>query len=157
THKIAITAHRIQDITESSVVFKYKDYADGNKQKQMKLSHAEFLRRFEQHILPRRFVKIRHYGLLQNHGKIQRLNTIRKQLKLEPLPVKVKVPVSQRLLEKYGRDVTICPTCNKGKLVLYQHHLPGNNKLYSIETKPATTKTKFNIRSAALNNMRELK
>ncbi|MEO6668303.1 MAG: transposase, partial [Ferruginibacter sp.] len=118
THKIAITAHRIQDITESSVVFKYKDYADGNKQKQMKLSHAEFHRRFEQHILPRRFVKIRHYGLLQNHGKIQRLNDIRKQLKLQPLPVKVKVPVSQRLLEKHGRDITICPTCNKGKLVL---------------------------------------
>lgn len=118
THKIAITAHRILSITESSVLFKYKDYADGDKQKQMFLSHAEFLRRFEQHILPRRFVKIRHYGLLQNHGKIQRLNVIRKQLKLEPLQVKAKIPVSQRLLEKFGRDITLCPTCNKGKLVL---------------------------------------
>lgn len=69
THKIAITAHRIVSITEHSVLFKYKDYADGHKQKQIPLSHGEFLRRFEQHILPRRFVKIRHYGLLQNHGK----------------------------------------------------------------------------------------
>ena len=118
THKIAITAHRILSITAGSVIFKYKDYADANKQKQMTLSHTEFLRRFEQHILPRRFVKIRHYGLLQNHGKIKRLNAIRKQLKLKPLPAKVKIPVSQRLLEKYGSDITLCPTCNKGKLIL---------------------------------------
>ena len=118
THKIAITAHRIISISEHSVGFKYKDYADGNKQKEMTLSHAEFLRRFELHILPRRFVKIRHYGLLQNHGKIKRLNNIRRQLNLQPLPVKVQVPVCQRMLEKYGKDITLCPACNKGKLML---------------------------------------
>ncbi len=118
THKIAITAHRIADISEHSISFKYKDYADGNQQKEMTLSHAEFLRRFELHILPRRFVKIRHYGLLQNHGKIKRLNAVRQQLDLQPLPVKVQVPVGQRMLEKYGKDITLCPVCNKGKLVL---------------------------------------
>jgi hypothetical protein len=118
THKIAITAHRINSISEYSVSFKYKDYADGNKQKEMTLSHAEFLRRFEMHLLPRRFVKIRHYGLLQNHGKIKRLNSIRQQLHLQPLPAKVQVPVSQRMLEKYGKDITLCPKCNRGKLVL---------------------------------------
>ncbi len=116
--KIAITTHRILAITEGGISFKYKDYADGSKQKQMALSHAEFLRRFEQHILPRRFVKIRHYGLLQNHGKTRRLSAIRKQLKLNPLPVKVTIPVSQRRLEKYGRDITLCPACHKGRLVL---------------------------------------
>jgi len=118
THKIAITAHRIKAISEHSVTFKYKDYADGNAQKEMTLSHAEFLRRFELHILPRRFVKIRHYGLLQNHGKIKRLNAIRQQLKLQPLPPKVQVPVTIRMLEKYGKDITLCPKCNKGRLVL---------------------------------------
>jgi len=117
THKIAITAHRITGITESSVTFKYKDYADGDKQKEMALSIAEFLRRFELHILPKRFVKIRHYGLLQNHGKTKRLNTIRQQLRLSPLPAKVQVPVSQRMLEKFGKDITICPKCNRGKLI----------------------------------------
>ena len=100
TYKIAITTHRIVTISEHSVTFKYKDYADGNAQKEMTLSLAEFLRRFELHILPRRFVKIRHYGLLQNHGKRKRLNTLRGQLKLQPLPPKVQVPVSQRMLEK---------------------------------------------------------
>lgn len=118
THKIAITAHRITGISEHSISFKYKDYADGNQQKEMTVSHAEFLRRFELHILPRRFVKIRHYGLLQNHGKIKRLNAVRQQLDLQPLPVKVQVPVCQRMLEKYGKDITLCPACHKGKLVL---------------------------------------
>jgi hypothetical protein len=117
THKIAITTHRIISISEESVRFKYKDYADGDKQKEMTLSITEFLRRFELHILPKRFVKIRHYGLLQNHGKTKRLNVIRQQLSLGPLPVKVQVPVSQRMLEKYGKDITLCPKCNKGKLV----------------------------------------
>ena len=100
TYKIAITTHRIVTISEHSVTFKYKDYADGNAQKKMTLSLAEFLLRFELHILPRRFVKIRHYGLLQNHGKRKRLNALRRQLKLQPLPPKVQVPVSQRMLEK---------------------------------------------------------
>lgn len=77
THKIAITSHRITGIDEANVKFRYKDYADGNKQKEMALSIPEFLRRFELHILPKGFVKIRHYGLLQNHGKIKRLNAIR--------------------------------------------------------------------------------
>jgi len=118
THKIAITPHRIISISEHSVLFKYRDYADGNVQKEMALSHAEFLRRFELHILPKRFVKIRHYGLLQNHGKRKRLNNIREQLKLQPLPPKVQIPVTVRMLEKYGKDITLCPKCNTGKLML---------------------------------------
>jgi hypothetical protein len=118
THKIAITTSRIKSITEHSVLFKYRDYADDNKQKEMHLSHAEFLRRFELHILPRGFVKIRHFGLLQNHGKTTRLNAIRKQLKLPELRQRVQIPVSILLLEKYGKDITLCPTCHAGKLVL---------------------------------------
>ncbi|CAN5562586.1 IS91 family transposase [soil metagenome] len=118
THKVAITSHRIINISEHSVLFNYRDYADGNRQKEMMLSHAEFLRRFELHILPKRFVKIRHYGLLQNHGKTTRLNKIRKQLKLQPLPPKVQVPVTVRMLEKYGKDITLCPKCKTGKLML---------------------------------------
>ena len=139
THKIAITAHRILSISEHSVSFKYKDYADGNKQKEMTLSHEEFLRRFERHILPRGFVKIRHYGLLQNHGKIKRLNAVREQLKLQPLPVKVQVPVSQRMLEKYGKDITLCPKCNRGKLVLISITYPAQNNIIRLKRKELVT------------------
>ena len=134
THKIAITSQRIISISEHSVLFNYRDYADGNRQKEMHLSHAEFLRRFELHILPRRFVKIRHYGLLQNHGKIKRLNAIRAQLKLSPLPPKVQVPVTVRMLEKYGKDITLCPKCNTGKLVLIHIDYGGS----AIPARPQT-------------------
>ena len=125
---MAITSHRITGISEENVKFKYKDYADGDKQKEMALSIPEFLRRFELHILPKRFVKIRHYGLLQNHGKIKRLNAVREQLKIGPLRVKVQVPVSQRMLEKYGKDITLCPKCNRGKLELICTSYPDPNK-----------------------------
>ncbi len=82
THKTAITKHRIVSITEHSVTFNYKDYTDDSRQKKMPLSTAEFLRRFELHFLPRGFVKIRHYGFLQNHGKTTRLNEVRKKMQL---------------------------------------------------------------------------
>ena len=129
THKIAITSHRITGITDGNVNFKYKDYTDDNRQKEMALSIPEFIRRFELHILPKGFVKIRHYGLLQNHGKIKRLNAIRAQLHLGAMPVKVHVPVSQRMLEKYGKDITLCPKCNKGKLVWICTTYPKTDKL----------------------------
>lgn len=118
THKVAITRHRITGITAHSVTFKYKDYADYSRQKSMTLSIAEFLRRFELHFLPRRYVKIRHYGFLHNHGKITRLNAIRKEMQLQPLRPKVIIPVAQRMLEQYGHDITQCPVCKQGQMVL---------------------------------------
>jgi len=118
THKVAITKHRITSITEHSVSFKYKDYADGSRQKTMVISIAEFLRRFELHFLPKRFVKIRHYGYLQNHGKTARLNSVRKEMNLHPLPPKINIPVAQRMLEQYGTDISLCPKCKQGKMIL---------------------------------------
>ncbi|MCO5248180.1 MAG: transposase [Chitinophagales bacterium] len=82
THKVAITSHRILEITDTTITFKYKDYQDGNKQKEMPLSHEEFLRRFEQHILPKGFVKIRHSGFLSHQNKNERLSSICSELDL---------------------------------------------------------------------------
>ena len=118
THKTAITRHRIVAITAYSVTFKYKDYAAGSKQKTMVLSIAEFLRRFELHFLPRQYVKVRHYGFMQNQGKTTRLNAVRQQLHLPALPPKINIPVAQRMLEQYGTDISLCPQCKRGKLVL---------------------------------------
>lgn len=118
SHKVAISKHRIVGISPQSVSFKYKDYADGSKQKTMVLSIVEFLRRFELHFLPRGYVKIRHYGYLQNHSKTKRLNAVRKTMNLQPLPPKVQVPVAVRMLEKYGHDITQCPKCKTGRLQL---------------------------------------
>ncbi len=126
THKVAITAHRILQINNETISFKYKDYADGNKQKIMMLEHAEFLRRFEQHILPKSFVKIRHAGYLHARDKMQRIASVCKQLKLPAPMQRVHTPVALRLLLQTGKDITVCPVCKKGKMELVKtfiyHH-----------------------------------
>lgn len=118
THKVAITSHRILSLDDSTITFKYKDYKDGNKQKEMTLSHEEFLRRFEQHILPKGFVKIRHSGFLSHQNKTERLKGICKQLEITPPPPKVKLPVATLAAMKYGVDITQCSVCKTGKLEL---------------------------------------
>ncbi len=135
THKIAITKHRILKIDETHVLFKYKDYADGNQTKEMNLAHAEFLARFEQHILPRRFVKIRHYGFLQNRNKRKRIAEIRESLGLEQARPLIKITVAQRMLEKYGKDVFKCPICENGRLMLVKTIRPYNDYKINIDIK----------------------
>jgi len=80
THKIAISNHRIKSIEEQTVTFVYKDYREKGAKKEMTLSHEEFIRRFSLHILPKRFVKIRHYGFLSSTWKRQKLKLLQQQL-----------------------------------------------------------------------------
>jgi len=124
THKIAITKHRIKNVSGTTVSFSYKDYADGSKTKEMQLSQEEFLRRFEQHILPKRFVKIRYYGYLQNRNKHQRINEIREFLLLEPRKAMVKVPMEIRMLSRFGIDILKCPCCENGRMMLVRSVYP---------------------------------
>ena len=65
-HKIAISNNRIKSIDAQNVTFAYKDYRVAGAKKKMTLTHQEFIRRFALHILPKRFVKIRHYGFLSS-------------------------------------------------------------------------------------------
>lgn len=106
---MAITHHRIISLEEGKVTFRYKDYHDGDKQKIMILSQEEFVRRFEKHILPKGFVKIRSYGFLKHYNKTERLNVLRKNMTLPPALPKVILPVRLRLLERYGKDIARCP------------------------------------------------
>lgn len=102
THRIAISNHRIKSISEKEVVFTYKDYRDQNKRKEMTLSGQEFLRRFVQHILPKGFVRIRHYGFLSPSQK-KVLRKIQQQLGVN------KPTISE---DKHGVIKQIkCPKC----------------------------------------------
>jgi hypothetical protein len=80
THKVAISNHRIKNVDEKSVTFSYKDYKTGAQVKEMTLSHAEFVRRFAQHILPKGLVRIRHYGILSSTWKRARLPELQQKL-----------------------------------------------------------------------------
>ena len=64
THKIAISNHRIQAVGKDTVTFGLKNYKKDGKKESLSLKSEEFIRRFAQHILPKRFVRIRHYGFL---------------------------------------------------------------------------------------------
>ncbi len=132
THKVAITAHRILHIGHNDITFKYKDYNDDDRQKVMTLSHAEFVRRFEQHILPHRFVRIRHAGFLCHRGKTERLQRIHTQLQLPPPPPKVTVPLHIQVMQRTGIDITICPVCKTGKLQLLNSYKYINGKMINV-------------------------
>ena len=77
THRVAIGNSRLVDFSNGQVSFTYKDYADASQTKTMKLGGVEFLRRWVQHVLPRGFVKIRHYGLLANREREAKLESCR--------------------------------------------------------------------------------
>ncbi len=126
THKIAITNNRIIEVNQDNVTFKYKDYNDSNKTKLMTLPVNEFIKRFEQHILPKRFVKTRHYGILGNFKRKARINAILAKMQLPIHPPLVQVPFQLRLLEKYGTNITICNKCKKGNFILVDIVYPRN-------------------------------
>ena len=105
THKVAISNHRLQKVTDTDVSFTYKDYRESGKNKTMCLTHREFVRRFAQHILPLRFVRIKHYGILSSTWKRGKLQALQSELKVKRPEAKTKT-----LLRK-------CPCCKTGTLI----------------------------------------
>jgi hypothetical protein len=119
THKVAISNHRIKRIDiDNNVTFEYKDYTDEGKKKKMALPGSEFLRRYEQHILPPRFCKIRHYGYLGNYKRKERVNKILQQMDIPQHPKQLLISSAIRMIEKYGTDALLCSRCKKAKLEL---------------------------------------
>jgi hypothetical protein len=80
THRVAISNHRLLSFDGERVTFRWKDYAHGNRQKIMTLTAVEFQRRFFLHVLPKGFVRIRHFGFLANRFRSSRLALGRKLL-----------------------------------------------------------------------------
>lgn len=115
SHKIAISNHRIKDISQGKVTFTYKDYAAAGQQKLMTLDATEFLRRFCLHILPPGFMKIRHYGFLASRVK-QKLRMEQMMLGIIPRP-KEKTDWKEITKSKLGYDVEACPCCTTGRMI----------------------------------------
>lgn len=105
THRIAISNHRLQMVDEYNTTFSYKDYKSKGCKKQMTLSNPEFIRRFALHILPHRFVRIRHYGILSSTWKRTKFIALRKQLNMPSAKVAIKTKLHS------------CPCCKTGTLI----------------------------------------
>lgn len=115
THKIAISNHRIAEITNDAVTFRYKDYRDVSKNKMMTLPAMEFMRRFSLHILPKGFMRIRHYGILSSKRKQKTLPLIHEQLnsRYQKMESKDWKQISTDL--NYNPDC--CPVCKKQTMI----------------------------------------
>ena len=114
THKIAISNHRITNLDDETISFSYKDYRKGGQQQVMTLQAMEFIRRFAMHVLPRGFVRIRHYGILSATSKSQALPAIRQQLPQKP---DRQVQELRQLLEY---NPLLCPCCGKETMIMLQ-------------------------------------
>jgi hypothetical protein len=126
THRVALSPRRLLAADATSVTFAYKDYADGSRPKTMTLNTAEFVRRFALHVLPERFVKIRHYGLLGNRHKQERLAHARALLGVAPPPEPKPLPeLLQAPLPRVPPKC--CPFCQR----------PGLVKLREVPPRPA--------------------
>lgn len=115
SHKIAISNHRIKKIENGEVTFSFKDYAERGKQKLMKIKHEEFLRRFCLHILPPKFMKIRHYGILANRNK-ERLHKQQMMMGV-PFTKKEKLNWKEIARQNLNFDADACPCCKTGKMI----------------------------------------
>ncbi|MCB2298160.1 IS91 family transposase [Clostridium tagluense] len=114
THRVAISNKRIINIENGTVTFKWRDYKDESKCKIMTIAADEFIRRFLIHILPSRFMKIRHYGLLGNRNKTTKLKLC-KQLTNTPIIIKEKLSTLMLIQKLTGRDCSKCPICGSPK------------------------------------------
>ena len=117
THKVAISNHRLVDFDRQYVRFHWRDYADRNRKKTMRLHADEFIRRFLLHVLPFRFTRIRHYGLLSNRDRNQKLAACRALLGQDPTQPPPPETPTIMMLRLTGIDITMCPCCKQGTLV----------------------------------------
>jgi hypothetical protein len=111
THRVAISNHRLLSFDGERVTFRWKDYAHGGKQRKMTLQATEFLRRFFLHVLPKGFVRIRHFGFLANRFRARLLRLARELLASAPMPE--TSPASEAALSNWH-----CPHCNTPMIVI---------------------------------------
>jgi hypothetical protein len=131
THRVAISNQRLLSVDYRTVSFRWKDYADDNSAKVMTLDGVEFLRRFLQHVLPSGFVRIRHFGLLANRHREEKLARCRSLLNAsatvdssELLPMEgTEAAKAEGAVGEAGEVAEAglrCPVCGKGRMVIIE-------------------------------------
>ena len=124
THRIAVSNHRIVRMDDDTVTFLVKDYRNEGQWKELTISGVEFVRRFLMHVPPRRFVRIRHYGLLCSRTKSQKLTLCRNLLGCKKYLSKLRDMEMPEILEHlYGIKVCVCKACG-GHLGKPQMRMP---------------------------------
>ena len=118
THRIAISNHRIVESKNGIVKFKYRDYADENREKIMELPALSFVNKFLKHVLPHRFVRIRYFGLLSHRNKKRAINDCLKLYNIRKQKKDIPLTWREMYSKVTGKNISSCPGCRKGKLVV---------------------------------------
>jgi hypothetical protein len=122
THRVAISNRRLLSLEGGHVAFRYKDYRRGRNERVMRLPAVEFIRRFLLHVLPKRFVRIRHYGLLANRARQENLALCRRLLASPAKPDAADDVLSPNEQVNAAEAPSCelpdqCPACKKGHLI----------------------------------------
>ncbi len=116
THRVAISNNRILNMENDTVTFAYNN-RKRNKTSSLSLKPNEFIRRFFLHALPKKFMRIRHFGFMANRCKKNSVINCRAIMgKNDVAEIKSEESVKDLMLRLTGVDISQCPFCKKGNL-----------------------------------------
>ncbi len=126
THRVAISNSRLTAMETGKVSFRWKDYADGNREKIMTLDACEFIRRFLMHVVPSGFMRIRHYGFLGNRYRQVKLALCRRLLGIasERGMAKSCDPCESDGSASESDAHAVCPACGNGRMWIIETFRP---------------------------------
>jgi hypothetical protein len=127
THRVAISNNRLVSMSDGRVSFKWKNYRQGSVSGTMSLDAHDFIGRFFLHVLPKRFVRIRSYGLLATRNRPTKLAKCREILGAPALPM-VDTDWKARFERLTGRPIDACPLCRQGRLQVVEVIPPGRDR-----------------------------
>jgi len=141
THKTAISNQRLVSLEDGQVSFRWKDYAHGRQWRTMKLSATEFVRRFLMHVLPSGFVRVRHYGILANRHRQQKLALCRDLLGVEATSQEdVPAPLATPEHDSPVTPTKVCPVCGGGRMIVIAEFPPMTMNLEALnQAEPCLT------------------
>ena len=138
THKIAISNYRLLQLKDGQVIFTYRDRKAGDVKREMSLPIDVFIQRFSWHILPKGFIKIRHYGLFSTRVKQAKLALVRNALDQGQQEKPKKLTIAEVIYLTTGKDVHLCPICKEGRMMVFKEIAPARgspNNLITITSK----------------------
>lgn len=129
THRVAISNRRIVTADDQRVSFRWKDRVNGSQARTMTLEGTEFVRRFLLHVLPKGFVRIRHFGFLANRSRKEKVPLARRLLRQQSETASDHSPAVTKTPVAPAPTLHVCPNCKQGRMLVVLELPPGHPSL----------------------------